>query len=202
MASAALRVGGAVVGTLGTAIMAILAHVAANEGGYVNHPSDPGGETNHGVTAAVARKYGYTGPMRDLPKETARAIYIKHYIEEPGFVPVIERDPLAGEEVVDSAVNFGPPRPSKWLQQSINRLAGNDVVAVDGQIGPRTIAAFERLQREYGKRETCLFMVLSLDAYQTAEYKRLVRVNPKLRTFFYGWINQRVGNVDPGRCGA
>lgn len=49
-----------------------------NEGGYVNNPADPGGETNWGVTVAVARASGYTGAMRDMtrarPKQsTARA---------------------------------------------------------------------------------------------------------------------------------
>ena len=44
-----------------------------NEGGYSNNPKDPGGETMWGITARVARAAGYTGPMRDLPRDTAKA---------------------------------------------------------------------------------------------------------------------------------
>ena len=45
-----------------------------HEGGYSNNPSDPGGETMWGVTKVVARKYGYNGPMKQLPKATAEKI--------------------------------------------------------------------------------------------------------------------------------
>ncbi len=58
--------------SLGAAVLAIAAGVFAVEGGYSNNPADPGGETNHGVTVAVARSHGYDGPMREMPKETAQ----------------------------------------------------------------------------------------------------------------------------------
>ena len=45
-----------------------------HEGGYINHPNDPGGETMWGVTKRVARANGYTGSMRNLPKSTAQVI--------------------------------------------------------------------------------------------------------------------------------
>ena len=50
-----------------------------NEGGYVNNPKDPGGETNWGITKAVAVANGYAGDMRTMPKETAKSIYKKMY---------------------------------------------------------------------------------------------------------------------------
>ena len=48
-------------------------NMIGHEGGYVNDPRDPGGETNHGVTKRVAVANGYTGSMKDLPLDTAKA---------------------------------------------------------------------------------------------------------------------------------
>ena len=55
---------GRFIGGAAVAVAAMLASLYADEGGYVNHPSDPGGETNHGVTIGRAREAGYRGPMR------------------------------------------------------------------------------------------------------------------------------------------
>lgn len=102
-----------------------------HEGGYVDHPSDPGGATNHGITERVARQSGYTGHMRDLPLSVATDIYRKQY-----WAPIkAESLPDALRfHVFDAAVNSGPPQAIKWLQR-----AGQ--VAEDGIIGPKTIAA-------------------------------------------------------------
>ena len=54
-------------------------HVLKVEGGYVNDPSDSGGETNWGITKRVALKNDYTGAMRDMPKSLASEIYVKRY---------------------------------------------------------------------------------------------------------------------------
>lgn len=102
-----------------------------HEGGYVDHPSDPGGETNHGVTARVARAHGYQGDMRDLPLETAKAIARGEYWD------AVKADALPAAvrfDVFDAAYNSGVTQASKWLQ----RAAG---AADDGKIGPQTIAA-------------------------------------------------------------
>ena len=107
---------------LSSAVLVILASVFALEEGYVNHPNDPGGETNHGITVAVARKHGYYGPMISLPKEMAADIYYKDYIDKPGYLPLIQLSPALGEEVVDSGVNAGPGRSSLCFQKSLNAL--------------------------------------------------------------------------------
>ena len=50
-----------------------------HEGGYVNHPRDPGGETNLGVTKRVYEEWGGTKDMKDLTHEDVEPIYKKNY---------------------------------------------------------------------------------------------------------------------------
>lgn len=49
--------------------------------------------TNHGVTQAVARADGFTGDMRDFPKEWAQKIVYEGYIVKPGFLPLVDLRP-------------------------------------------------------------------------------------------------------------
>jgi lysozyme family protein len=99
-----------------------------NEGGYVFHPSDPGGETNWGITVKVARKYGYTGSMREMSQATAKDIYRHLY-----WLGAFDRFtyPVAFQ-LFDGAVNSGVPQSVKWLQQALG-------VKEDGILGPITM---------------------------------------------------------------
>lgn len=102
-----------------------------HEGGYANHPRDPGGETMWGVTKDVARAHGYNGPMSSLPRETAKSIYRASYWDP---VKADQLPEVVRFDVFDAAVNSGTGQAARWLQ----RAAG---VADDGAIGPITIAA-------------------------------------------------------------
>ena len=193
-------------GIVAATLAIILAGVYADEGGYVNHPSDPGGETNYGVTKSVARQAGYSGSMRYFPKQCttdkpvcADKIYEQRYIRKPGYWPLLVIEPAVAEELVNTAVNMGPPRPSRWFQLSINALCNPIRVGVDGNVGPKTIGAYETCRAAKGP-DLCVAMLDALDARQKAEYDRLVRVNPRLRVFYRGWINHRIGNVDRAKC--
>lgn len=116
-----------------------LPHVLAHEGGYVDHPSDPGGATNLGVTRKTLARWLKVSPFTALPKAQVKAltkadvapIYRAYYWDE------IRGDDLpAGLDyaMFDYAVNSGPGRAAMALQ----RLVG---VADDGEIGPITLAA-------------------------------------------------------------
>ena len=104
-----------------------------HEGGYVNHPKDPGGETNLGVTKRVYEEWGGTKEMKDLTVEDVEPIYKKNYWDK------IKGDDLPdGLDlcVFDFGVNAGPGRAAKFLQ----KLLG---VTQDGGIGPQTLGALQ-----------------------------------------------------------
>jgi len=186
-------------GSLGAAVLAVVAGVFAVEGRYVNNPADPGGETNHGVTVAVARDAGYSGPMRELPKEFAEQIYARDYIERPNFHRVIAMSPAVGEKLVDAGVNAGPGRSARWFQQSLNHLSrgGADypLVAVDGQVGGQSLAAYQALERKRGRVKACELTLKLLDVQQGAHYLSLGKP-----MFVVGWTDNRLGNVPLARC--
>ena len=102
-----------------------------HEGGYVNHPKDPGGETNLGVTKRVYEEWGGEKDMSDLTVEDVAPIYKENYW-----------DRLKGDDlptgldlcVFDFGVNAGPGRAAKFLQTMIGSTP-------DGGIGPNTLAA-------------------------------------------------------------
>ena len=100
-------------------------------GGYVNHPKDPGGETNLGVTKRVYEEWGGTKDMKDLLVEDVAPIYEKNY-----WGKVKGDDIPSGLDlcVFDFAVNAGPGRAAKFLQAMIG-------TTVDGGIGPNTLRA-------------------------------------------------------------
>lgn len=190
---------GKVWSSVGAAVLAILAGTLAVEGGYSNNPADPGGETNHGVTVAVARKHGYDGPMRELPKETAQQIYVDSYVEGPGFHRVVAVSPAVGEKLVDIGVNAGYARSGKWFQQALNQLSrgGADFpkVVVDGQVGAQTLSAYRALERKRGRHKACELVLKLLDAQQGGHYMSLDKPD-----FIVGWVDHRLGNVPLERC--
>lgn len=185
--------------SLGAAVLAIVGSVIAIEGDYSNNPADPGGETNQGVTVLVARDAGYTGPMRELPKEFAQQIYARDYIERPNFHRVIAMSPAVGEKLVDAGVNAGPGRSARWFQQSLNHLSrgGTDfpLMVVDGQVGERSLAAYQALERKRGRVKACELTLKLLDAQQGAHYMSLNKP-----MFIVGWTDNRLGNVPVARC--
>jgi lysozyme family protein len=99
-----------------------------HEGGFGNHPNDPGGATMYGVTEVVARAEGYTGPMRELSLDFAKQVYRKRFWDacRCDSMPDVIRYPL-----FDAAVNSGPSQAIKWLQVAVG-------VKADGVIGPIT----------------------------------------------------------------
>lgn len=171
----------------------ILADVLRAEGGYVNDPADRGGETNWGITKAVARANGYTGAMRDLPKATALEIYRSRYVIAPGFGKVGNLSMPIAAELVDTGVNMGPAVASTFLQRALNGLnrGGKDYadLATDGAIGPATLEALKRFLALRGKEGERRLLLL-LNALQGARYLSLCEGRAANETFLFGWLDR------------
>ena len=147
-----------------------------HEGGYVNHPNDPGGETMWGVTKRVARAYGYNGSMRQLPKATAQAIADKNYWQ------VIRGDDLPDDvawQVFDAAYNHGNKQAIKFLQRAVG-LSGKDV---DGIMGNQTLSAVKCMDSD---RIVFLFLAERLEFFTNLG---------TWKTFGKGWSRRIVGNL-------
>jgi lysozyme family protein len=144
------------------------------EGGWSNDPSDPGGETNHGITIAVARQFGYTGDMRDIPMSVVKTIYKDLYWDE------VRGDNLPWPlclYVFDCAVNQGPRVARMLLQKAVDTpqdgILGNNTMAKVQKSGPWHWAKFMayRAQRYTGTR--------NYDLYGTGWLTRLFEVASK-----------------------
>jgi lysozyme family protein len=118
--------------------------IVAREGGFVDDPDDPGGATKHGVTIHTMRRLGLdlTGDGRidardvhALGPEEAADIFVRHYFRDPrlGGLPA-----CLHASIFDMYVNAGA-NAVKILQTLLRDLDHD--IAVDGVVGPRTIAA-------------------------------------------------------------
>ena len=161
-----------------------LAIILKHEGGFVNHPADPGGMTNLGVTKSVwenwTKKPATEADMRSLTPELVAPLYKHNYWD------AVRGDDLPGGVdlcVFDCAVNAGVGRAAKFLQ----RVVGT---AQDGQIGPGTLAAVAKMQPETIIAEFC--------HQREAFYRSL----DTFATFGKGWMRRldEVESESRGMC--
>ena len=147
-----------------------------HEGGYVNHPKDPGGETNLGVTKRVYEDFGGEKEMKDLTKEDVEPIYKKNYWDRVKGDDLPEGLDLC---IFDFAVNAGPGRAAKFIQRLVN-------TTVDGGIGPNTLKCINDHVEHYGVSTT-------IDQYQS-ERQNYYESLSNFESFGRGWT-RRVDEV-------
>jgi len=176
-------------------IEAMIDATIGKEGGYSNNPNDPGGETMFGITERVARANGYSGPMRALTREQAKAIYRSEYAIKPGFAAVAEISAAIGEELFDTGVNMGPPVPALWFQEWLNAFnVGGRLyrdIREDGNLGPATLTAFRAYLKARGA-DAEKVMLAGLNCCQGSRYLDLARSRAPNEDFVYGWMRGRV----------
>tara|TARA_R100000700_G_scaffold10585_1_gene15442 strand:+ start:834 stop:1343 length:510 start_codon:yes stop_codon:yes gene_type:complete len=143
-----------------------------HEGGYVNHPKDPGGETNLGVTKRVYEEWGGKKNMKDLTVEDVAPIYKKNYWGRAKCDQLPSGLDLA---VFDWSVNSGVGRAVKKLQKMIGTVA-------DGGIGPNTLKSLEEYIRHHGLETT----IENYKDIRQVFYRSLSTFN----TFGKGWTRR------------
>jgi lysozyme family protein len=144
----------------------------ASEGGYVNHPSDPGGMTNLGVTKRVWEEWvgreSNEKEMRSLTSEMVEPLYKRK------FWDAVRGDELpAGISylIFDFAVNAGVGRSIKTLQSAVG-------VTPDGGFGPMTMAAVQAVDP-----------VELIEKFSQAKEDFYRSLNT-FETFGKGWLNR------------
>lgn len=171
------------------------AHVVAIEGGYTNDPADSGGETNYGITVAVARAAGYVGAMRDMRPEDARVIYRKRYWDALRLDVIAAIDYPLALKIFDAGVNVGTGQTTEWLQRLLNVLNNGAVhwpdLTLDSSLGPKTLAALNALYARRGS-EGMTVLRRGLNCLQGTHYVALAERRSKDERFIYGWLKQRV----------
>lgn len=175
---------------------ASLRRVLVHEGGYVNHKSDPGGETNKGITARVydayRRKQGLVPrSVKFITDEEVSSIYRLSYW-----------DKISGDDLpkgidyctFDAAVNSGPARGARWLQQAVNKCASKKRVSVDEVVGPATIDAAD----DYPPHELIDAMLdARLGFMKIARHSKTKAL--LFPTFGRGWTNRLFGYLPAGK---
>jgi lysozyme family protein len=157
-----------------------LSEVLEHEGGYSDHPADPGGATNMGITRRTLAQWRQVSPWTELPKSEVQAlaraeaarIYRAQYWE---MVKAGEMPDGIDLAVFDLAVNSGPDRAIRTLQTALR-------VTVDGIVGPRTLAAANGSNRKSVVDAIC-------DLRMT-----FLRSLPTFPTFGRGWTS-RVASI-------
>ena len=163
----------------------IISHVIKLEGGdkYTNHPLDPGGHTKYGITLRTLKRwYKHKGRNQSATKADVKAL------TKPEAVQIYEAfywSPVKAGQLpqplqwvmFDAAVNQGVGQAGKFLQRACNRK-----LKIDGQIGPKTLAAMKAHQPYELATEVCVRRAL----HYTALHHWL--------TFGKGWM-RRLFNI-------
>jgi lysozyme family protein len=165
------------VSTFDAAIGTILDH----EGGLVDHPADPGGLTNRGITWETYCQWkgarATMDELRALSVEEATAIYRALY-----WLPVY--DLIDSQDVAtktfDMTVNMGHRQAHRLIQRATGDCGYR--CAPDGVFGPATLAAVNSCEPSV--------LLLAMCHHQADFYRDLAATRPSMAVFLHGWLER------------
>ena len=147
----------------------IIEVVLKHEGGYVNDPDDPGGETNFGI----AKRSHPDVDIKNLTKEGAKEIYREVYWDKNKVEKVPEQ---LRHIYFDMCVNMGRKRAGRIVQRAANNKGHN--LVVDGVLGPVTLGKINNVELE------------RVRAFRIKYYADLITKKPDLEKFYFGWFKR------------
>ena len=150
-------------------------YMIINEGGYVNHPNDPGGETNFGISK---KSYPYLN-IKEITLSQAKEIYFVDFYMKLPYSDVCTTEKI--KKLFDLSVNMGIVQSNKLLQRALRCCGFNNVVD-DGIVGPITLKALSNCNDD-------LFLV-SLCSEAAGFYRLLALTKPSNNIFLDGWLNR------------
>lgn len=163
-------------------------HTLKAEGGYVNDPDDPGGETYKGIARTRNSKWpGWVRVdiLRQQPgfpanmEQDGELQAMVHALYEVNYWDKIKGDDIADQDVAESifdfAVNAGPRTSSRLAQMSVGATA-------DGVIGPATLA---KINADDKRAFLATFALAKISRYVQICEKR-----PTSRKYFFGWVRR------------
>lgn len=175
------------------------------EAGYVNNPKDRGGETNHGITYALANepknlailksRFNWDGKMVNLTKEMAYYLYDNEFWVKLYLDRIFQHYPLVADKIFEMGINTGRGKVATSLQRILNAANRNERdfkdLKVDGSIGPATYEALKGFVRKRGNRGE-LQLLMGLTSCQGYHYLEITENRPDNEEFFVGWLERIV----------
>lgn len=174
-----------------------------NEGGYVNDPTDAGGETFKGIS----RKYHPSWPgwkILDLHKKDSNFpknsykdsnldVEVKNFYKANYWdINLLDQclSQNVANELFDTGVNMGTARAAKFLQRALNLLNKNNTIyediVEDGKIGIATINALTKCINYKG--DEYLYKILNI--LQGQHYIDYMTKSPTQEKYAYGWLSR------------
>jgi len=161
-----------------------------NEGGYVNDPDDPGGETYKGVARNLHSSWEGWSIVDSSKRQTGFPANLEHNEDLQDKVKLFYKtkfwDRILGDQITDEHVGFAIFDFGVNAGISTSAALAQQVVDVnsDGVVGPTTINAINAMNPEH--------FIASFTIAKIVRYVAIVNKRPTSRKFFFGWISRAI----------
>lgn len=164
----------------------------AHEGGYVNDPDDPGGETYKGIARKIHSKWNgwttvdmlkrQTGFPANLDKEAELQFAVSDFYRITFWDPMLG-DQITDQHVANSIFDFGVNAGLGTSASLAQMVVG---AKTDGVIGPKSIATINAFNSEH--------FLAAFTIAKIARYITIVKKRPTSQKYFYGWVRRALGS--------